>query len=248
MASVQWRQARLNYTTVGNGPPAVLHHGLFGGGAAWLERGGWRDALQGYQLILLDGIGHGDSDCPSDPTYYEPSARAAQVVAVLDDAGIDGAHYLGYSMGASVGCYMARHQSHRLRSLALGGWDPEIGMTLAVEALSGVAPDGVESFDVATQFARADSEIAAAMEGHDETGWRRCWEQLDAFEDHRDALAAADVPLLLFCGEQDWYFDGMRGAATELGVPFVPIPERDHIGAFDEARLVAPALTELWSS
>lgn len=49
---------------------------------------------------------------------------AADVVAVLDAAGIDRAHYWGYSMGGCVGFRLARASPGRSRSLVLGGTQP----------------------------------------------------------------------------------------------------------------------------
>ena len=86
---------RIYYEIAGAGPPLLLHHGLTGSWRDW-EEFGFLDGLQDdYQLIMLDARGHGASDKPHDPAAYGFERGVADVVAVLDDLGIDRAHYYG---------------------------------------------------------------------------------------------------------------------------------------------------------
>src|SRR4051812_35594588 len=115
---------RIHYHVEGNGPSVVLQAGFTLDMHAWYEWG-YVDALQpDYQLILIDPRGHGRSDKPHDPTAYEMSLRAADVLAVLDDLGVEQAHYLGYSMGGRIGFDTAKLAPERLRSLMIGGSSP----------------------------------------------------------------------------------------------------------------------------
>ena len=74
----------------------VMHHGTSDRGADWIDLG-YVDALKAdRQLILLDSRGYGQSDKPHDPTAYDLALRTFDVIAVLDDPGIQKADYFGY--------------------------------------------------------------------------------------------------------------------------------------------------------
>ena len=118
------RGVRIHYEVEGTGPPLVLQHGFTDSIGGWRQFG-YVDALKGsYRLILLDARGHGASDKPRDPAAYDMALRASDVVAVLDELGVERAHYLGYSMGGRIGFDTARLALERLRSLLIGGAHP----------------------------------------------------------------------------------------------------------------------------
>ena len=55
---------RVHFELEGSGPPLMLHHGFLGQGDEWRSFG-YVDALRdSYQLILIDGRGHGESEGP----------------------------------------------------------------------------------------------------------------------------------------------------------------------------------------
>jgi pimeloyl-ACP methyl ester carboxylesterase len=115
---------RISYQRVGSGPPLVFHHGFSGSRQTWHEHG-YVDALKDdFALILLDARGHGASDKPHDPAAYTDEQRVRDVLAVLDDAGIERAIFWGYSMGGHVGYAIARYAPARLRALIIGGMHP----------------------------------------------------------------------------------------------------------------------------
>lgn len=113
---------RIHYQVVGSGKPVAMLHGMTATLDSW-RRHGFADLMRhGFQLILIDARSHGESDKPHDPDSHGGlTAMAADTVAVLDDAGIDRAHIIGYSMGASTGYMLARNAPERIRSLILGG-------------------------------------------------------------------------------------------------------------------------------
>ena len=82
----------------GSGPPVALIHGL--GYARW----GWEpvaDPLaERFEVVLLDNRGIGESDAPPGP--YTCAEMAADVLDVLDDAGIAHAHVVGTSLGGMI--------------------------------------------------------------------------------------------------------------------------------------------------
>jgi 3-oxoadipate enol-lactonase len=76
----------------------VLVEGLGYGRWMW----NWqREALaESYDVILPDNRGTGDSDAPEGP--YSIAEMAADLDAVLDDAGVDSVHVVGASMGGMI--------------------------------------------------------------------------------------------------------------------------------------------------
>jgi pimeloyl-ACP methyl ester carboxylesterase len=122
MARVDNNGMAIHYEVEGSGPPVVLMHGMGGSIQNWV-RAGYVDALRDeLQLILVDARGFGESDKPHDPQSYTREAKVSDVVAVLDDLGLEKAHYWGYSMGASNGWAMGMLAPERLDSMLLGAY------------------------------------------------------------------------------------------------------------------------------
>src|SRR5215471_12218090 len=91
---------RLYYEHAGSGPVVLLHTGGGGDGRMW-ELAGYTGTLTGYRTLLMDHRGHGRSDCPAGLAAHRMSEYVADVIAVLDDAGVDRAALVGYSFGAA---------------------------------------------------------------------------------------------------------------------------------------------------
>src|ERR1044071_7391923 len=96
----QHRGFELAYEIYGDaGIPCLLVHGLL------LDSLLNRDLAQrfvgeGYQVVLLDLLGHGKSEKPTDPREHRVDFYAEQVVGCLDHLKIDKALVGGISLGA----------------------------------------------------------------------------------------------------------------------------------------------------
>jgi pimeloyl-ACP methyl ester carboxylesterase len=106
----------IHYDDEGAGRPALLIHGHT------LDRRVWdwiAPALgrAGLRLIRPDLRGHGRSTRPD--RGYHWSHHAADMMAVLDAAGVDRAEVVGYSLGGGVALEMALAQPERVGSLTL---------------------------------------------------------------------------------------------------------------------------------
>lgn len=115
---------RIYYEVEGDGPPLVLHHGGGSNLDRWREFGYVAQLGQHFRLILFDARGHGRSDQPHDVEAYRFERWVSDVVTLLDDLGIDKAHFYGSSLGALVGFRILKYQPERFRSLVLGGGHP----------------------------------------------------------------------------------------------------------------------------
>jgi 3-oxoadipate enol-lactonase len=105
----------LAYDVRGHGPPLVLLQGL--GVGRW----GWEpvaDRLaRRFRVITVDNRGIGASDVPHGP--YSAQVMAADVLAVLDHAGVDSASVVGTSLGGMVAQELALARPDRVDRLVL---------------------------------------------------------------------------------------------------------------------------------
>src|SRR5262245_28054830 len=115
----------VSYEDLGHGEPLVLLHGVTESRESWHEAGYVEQFMRrGRRLILVDGRGHGRSGKPHDPAAYSGRSRAADVIAVLDHAGIGRAALMGYSMGGVVALAAASCHPKRVGSLIVNGAHP----------------------------------------------------------------------------------------------------------------------------
>jgi len=74
-------------------------------------------AAHGFRVVLLDLLGHGTSDKPAHATLHRMDRYARQVVALLDELGVDRAVVGGVSLGANVSLYVAVQAPERVVAL-----------------------------------------------------------------------------------------------------------------------------------
>lgn len=114
-----WHGVQLGYEEHGRGPELiVLMHGLL------LDAGINRAvaaglAEQGYRVVLLDLAGHGTSDKPRHAAHHRIDRYADQVVALLDELGVESAVIGGVSLGANVSLFVADRAPGRVRALVV---------------------------------------------------------------------------------------------------------------------------------
>ena len=137
----------------GEGLPVVLLHGLTATrryvvmGSRALER-------DGHRVIAYDARGHGASSPAPDPQAYTYEDLAGDLLAVLDDRGIDRAVLAGASMGAHTIVRFALDHGDRVAGLVVitpafdpAGEQDEEARLARWDALSdGLRQGGVEGF------------------------------------------------------------------------------------------------------
>ncbi|OIV39390.1 hypothetical protein BIV57_00670 [Mangrovactinospora gilvigrisea] len=226
----------------GDGPPLLLHPGIYQIGAHWSAAGYTPALASAFTVVEIDPLAHGSSAAPVDPDEYRLDRRAADVVAVLDDIGADRAVYWGYSMGGWVGCGLALHAPDRLAGLVVGGWDPAGGIEVAyAHARRTLAlPDDVEWTTLLRESARRLPPQAAVINAGTEAAFDACHRSLEHSPDLSPALSRLAVPLMLYTGESDPYHGGAAAVAARTGAHFAGIPDRDHAGAWYPAFEVLP--------
>lgn len=112
---------RIHYRVSGSGPPVLWHTGGCGDGSMWCTAG-YLERLPGCRHLLLDHRGHGLSDRPTALSDHAMEQYLADMLAVLDHAGVERAALVGYSDGARlVYALAARHPERAAVVVGLGG-------------------------------------------------------------------------------------------------------------------------------
>src|SRR5689334_8618502 len=92
---------RIHYIDRGKGEPIVLLHGGTSNLDSWVKAGVVANLEKDYRVIAYDARGAGKSDKPHDPAKYGRQ-QALDVGRLLDALGIQKAHIVGFSLGAST--------------------------------------------------------------------------------------------------------------------------------------------------
>ena len=101
--------------TRGEGEPLLLLHGGGGAGSNWNLV--FKEPPQGYRLIIPDLRGHGSSTNPSGEFTFRQSGL--DVLALLDQLGIEKCKAIGLSMGAKTLLHVATQQPSRVEAMVL---------------------------------------------------------------------------------------------------------------------------------
>ncbi|WP_417515976.1 alpha/beta fold hydrolase [Marinobacter sp.] len=143
---------KLNHRITGEGSPVILLHGVFGS----LENlGAIARKLHGeWQVHALDQRNHGSS--PHTDTMDYPS-MAEDVVAYMDDQGIDKACLLGHSMGGKVAMQVALQAPERVEKLIVADISP-----VSYKAGHDVILDGLKQIDLTEVRSRRDADVQLA--------------------------------------------------------------------------------------
>jgi pimeloyl-ACP methyl ester carboxylesterase len=111
---------RLVYDEYGAGPkPLILLPGLL---LSRKMHAPLAEALaeRGNHVYVLDYLGHGESDRPNDLARYSMPLFGDQVLALMDELGLDEAVLAGTSLGANVALdVMSREEADRLRGAVI---------------------------------------------------------------------------------------------------------------------------------
>ena len=252
----------LAYTDVGEGPPVVLIHGFPQSSFVWRDLGPLLSSR--FRVIIPDMLGSGDSEKPAG----EPLglvAQAGYIRELLDTIDVERFAVIGHSVGGGVAQLLALDHSGvdamvLMSSTAFDAWPtvltreiqrtpPEQEVELFVQ--SGIrasfrlgmsdpdritpaqvleylrpwsGPDGVEAF---FRFARA-------MDGRGLIG-------------RESDLAALEIPVLLFWGEDDVYYPPAVGERLNEAIPTSTLgllPGCGHFLVEDAIETIGPMIYE----
>jgi pimeloyl-ACP methyl ester carboxylesterase len=220
---------QIAYDIVGTGAPIVMLH-EFGESSGFWREFGFVDAClaHGRRVVLVDLRGQGDSSKPCDPTAYGAVNCSRDVLAVLDDAAIERADFLGYGIGGRIALDVAAFTPERVRAVAAGGAHPFAErMQLWRDALAKELETWVDiveakagGLSAATRRRLLANDPAAmvAIAEYDRP-------------DIADALARSGVPILLFLDKDDPRYPLALSFAEQTGATVVGLAGHGCIAA-----------------
>ena len=207
-----------------------------------------------FRLIYVDHRGVGRSDGPHDPEAYAMRLRVADAVAVLDELGIERAHFVGASWGARLGFVIGEHAPERVLSLVLGGQQPyaidpdrPLARVVTESLASSWAQGSLEPF-VAALEASSGVPVPEALRQqwlrNDPVAIHAAWSSALAEGAVSGDLRSWRVRCVIHAGVGDSdFYEGARRAASEIpGAEFVSIAELDHVGAHLNPDPLPPAV------
>ena len=133
MASVTVNGATIAYDNHGEGEPILFIHGIYSSRRQWDQQ--VAHFSNKYRVITCDLRGHGQSS--STPDTYSVKLFTEDVIALLDELGIDKVTCLGQSFGGLVAQELALSYPDRVRGIILAEtmyglcstpWDSMAGM------------------------------------------------------------------------------------------------------------------------
>ena len=110
---------RLHYEEAGEGVPVIFVHEFAGDHRSWEPQ--MRHFSRRHRCICFAARGYPPSDVPEKVESYSQKRAAADIVAVLDAAGVEKAHVVGLSMGAFATLHLGLDHPHRALSLVAAG-------------------------------------------------------------------------------------------------------------------------------
>lgn len=120
--TMQLRGLTFNVLVEGEGPDVLLIHGFPDSNSVWREQIPLL-VESGFRVIAPDLRGFGESSAPTATADYRIDEFVADLVAILDELGVDRARVLGHDWGAAVGwqlCMQHPQRVDRYCALAVG--------------------------------------------------------------------------------------------------------------------------------
>lgn len=237
----------------GTGEPLVLVHGAGCGLVAWPD--GLVDLLARHHRVLrFDARDQGRSTSwPVGEPGYDTSDNVADVLALMDDEGVDRAHVLGVSGGGLVGQQLAIDSADRVSALTLVSSTPGSGdlpgMSDELRAFfdgGSPEPDWDDRDAVVAYLTELERPFQRA--GFDESLQRQIAERtadrardvraattnpflVDPGPSWRDRLGEITAPTLVVHGSDDPLFPLAHGEALAREIPraeLLVVPDAGH--------------------
>ena len=233
------RAFRISYDDVGKGAPIVLVNGFTLSGGDWWETGYvQRLVALGRRVLIVDPLGHGQSDRPHDPALYRWPDVALDIVAAMDAARVQSATLWGYSRGAALVATAAVEAPERVDALIVGGGgdltqEPDSDVPPAVQGLLGGDWEAYWATPIGSTYSEADRGYCERVNDPQAFGAAQAGRRLSRYQ--RD-LTRVSAPALVYVGGNDDPEDSQttaRALRTECNV----LAGRDHgsaITAVDE--------------
>jgi len=251
---------RLVYDELGprGGVPVVLCHGLAAAGKQFAADAEFF-AARGYRVLVPDLRGHGRSGKPAGMRAgdFSVARMAADMVAMLDQAGVGPVHWVGNSLGGIMALEMLKAHEARFRTLATFGTAYRLGLPRWGAGLIpfgyrllGPGLSGALTARGTTRNEAARPLIAKLIRQFDPRVGGRVAANIASYDLTANALGAT-LPILLLRGGRDRQVNAALGPtlAAMRGRPnftLVELAEGGHCANLDATAAWRAALLEFW--
>ncbi len=223
----------------------------------------WLDVARVFgqttRMVRYDKRGHGISDTP--PAPYTLDDHVDDLIAILDETGIDRAVIVGVSVGGQIAQGLALRAPERVNGLVLCDTAAKIGTEEAWDdRIDAIRANGIEAIAdgiMERWFSRAYREGAPAelrlwrnlltrtpVEGYLGT----CAALRDA--DMRDRVGSIDVPTLCVCGDEDGATppEVVRELADMIpGAKYLEIARAGHLPCIEQPAILSNEIASFLS-
>lgn len=259
MGSLSNNGVTLHYEIEGreDAPVLVLSNSLGTSLAMWAPQ--MPALLQRFRVLRHDCRGHGKSDVSAGP--YSIAQLGGDVLALMDQLGIQRAHFCGLSMGGMIGMWLGTHHGQRIDRLVLCNTAAKIGTPELWNArIDKVRAEGMDAITGGVidrwftpgfqQRAPEQVEIVRGMLlATDPEGYAaNCAAVRDM--DQRSEIAAIGVPTLVISGSHDLATppaDGRAAADTIPGARYVEL-DAAHLSNWEQPQQFTTALVDFLSA
>jgi len=201
---------------------------------------------RGFRVVRYDTRGHGASPVPPGP--YELDDLGADVLALLDELGVERVHHVGLSLGGMTGMWLGIHAPDRIASLVLCCTSAKLGppsmwaeraRTVRAEGTAAVAEAGVSRWLTPGYRERHPDRagfLRAMIAAVPAEGYAACCGAIERM-DLLDLLPKITAPTLVVAGADDPatspgeharpIAEGIPGARLEV------VADAAHLGSYE---------------
>jgi pimeloyl-ACP methyl ester carboxylesterase len=222
--------AKIYWEAAGRGEPLLLIMGLGSASDMWYRL--LPEFQSRYRTILFDNRGVGRSDPPHG--HYSIVTMASDAAAVMDAAGVESAHVLGFSMGGFIAQEFALNYPERVRKLILastacGGREvvwaaPEVLTALAAKDVKtreeGFWSTAPYNYEAATPRALMEEDLEVTLRHPlKRESYQAQLQAIMTWEGSYSRLKNLDVPTLVLHGDRDQLIPTENGRILARAIP-----------------------------
>lgn len=247
--------ARLHYELEGpeDAPVLVLANSLGTELSMWQDQA--LELSRNFRLLRYNHRGHEGSEVPPGP--YSIADLGSDLLALLDELGIERFSFAGLSIGGMAGMWLASEVPERLQKLVLlctsAKMDPQIWkariQTARESGTASMAPAVVERwFTPAFREAAPDTVKRAErmVANTPDEGYAACCEAIRDM-DLRERLSGITAPTLIVAGEEDPATPPEHAELLRDSIPgsqMLLVPDAAHLANIERPETVTPAMLD----
>lgn len=252
MPEIESGGLRIHFDDIGRGEPLLLLHGGMASAGFW-HRAGYVDALRdSHRLVIPDLRGHGRGSRPRDEAAYGLCYDIADMVAVLDAAGVSRAAVCGWSWGGTVALGLAATYPERVSAVLTTGTSPRRGFSDVPADWSHVEPsaESLETYGMKRMAEDMERQGGARWlyeltSENDPAAMAAWYRGRPAAKPAGCALGDLARPALFVAGEHEVRRLGFTDPLLPSHAGLYVIPGENHVSAFLRVDVLVPALAGL---